>query len=108
MREIELAEHDIAIATLDDDNDNIAIAMRAADIGVERTGLILDDSDIAFLINRELVYTAITRAKKTITIFSDKKTWDTATSRSSNRISGMLEHVIDLKSRKKLREIHDT
>ena len=69
-------------------------------------GLIDDDTDNPNLINRELVYTAITRAKKTITIFSDKKTWETATSRSSNRISGMLEHVIDLKSQKKLQETH--
>ncbi|MBJ84321.1 MAG: hypothetical protein CMB52_02235 [Euryarchaeota archaeon] len=52
MREIELAEHDIAIATLSDDNDNIAIAMRAADIGVERTGLILDDSALARVVRR--------------------------------------------------------
>ena len=71
-------------------------------------GLIDDDTDNPNFINRELVYTAITRAKKTITIFSDKKTWETATSRSSNRISGILEHVIELKSQKKLRQTHGT
>ena len=70
-------------------------------------GLIDDDADNPNLINRELVYTAITRAKKNITIFSDQKTWDIATSRSSNRISGMLEHLIDLNNQERSRENND-
>ncbi len=52
LKEIELIDHDIAIAALEDDHDNIAIAMRAADIGVERTGLILDDSNLARVVRR--------------------------------------------------------
>jgi len=52
LREIELAEHDIAIAALRDDHENIAIAMRAADIGVQRTGLVLDDSALARVVRR--------------------------------------------------------
>ena len=52
LREIELAEHDIAIAALSDDHENIAIAMRAADIGVVRTGLVLDDSALARVVRR--------------------------------------------------------
>jgi trk system potassium uptake protein len=52
LREIELAEHDIAIAALPDDHENIAIAMRAADIGVVRTGLVLDDSALARVVRR--------------------------------------------------------
>ena len=52
LREIELAEHDIAIAALTNDHENIAVAMRAADIGVERTGLVLDDSELARVVRR--------------------------------------------------------
>jgi trk system potassium uptake protein TrkA len=52
LREIELAEHDIAISALTDDHENIAIAMRSADIGVERTGLVLDDSALARVVRR--------------------------------------------------------
>jgi Trk K+ transport system NAD-binding subunit len=52
LKEIELVDHDIAIAALDDDHANIAVAMRAADIGVERTGLILDDSNLARVVRR--------------------------------------------------------
>ncbi|MDC2963305.1 exodeoxyribonuclease V subunit alpha [Gammaproteobacteria bacterium] len=70
-------------------------------------GLIDDVADNPNLINRELVYTAITRAKKNITIFSDQKTWDIATSRSSNRMSGMLEHLIDLNNQERPRENND-
>ena len=70
-------------------------------------GLIDEVADNPNLINRELVYTAITRAKKNITIFSDQKTWDIATSRSSNRMSGMLEHLIDLNNQERPRENND-
>ena len=52
LREIELVEHDIAIAALPNDHENIAIAMRAADIGVVRTGLVLDDSALARVVRR--------------------------------------------------------
>ena len=52
LKEIELVDHDIAIAALDDDHENIAIAMRAADLGVERTGLVLDDSNLARVVRR--------------------------------------------------------
>ncbi|MEE3083738.1 MAG: NAD-binding protein [Candidatus Thermoplasmatota archaeon] len=52
LKEVELVDHDIAIAALNDDHDNIAIAMRATDIGVERTGLILDDSNLARVVRR--------------------------------------------------------
>ncbi|MDP6905800.1 MAG: NAD-binding protein [Candidatus Thalassarchaeaceae archaeon] len=52
LKEVEIADHDIAIAALPDDHDNIAIAMRAADIGVERTGMILDDSNLARVVRR--------------------------------------------------------
>jgi trk system potassium uptake protein TrkA len=52
LKEIELVDHDIAIAALEDDHDNIAIAMRAADLGVVRTGLVLDDSALARVVRR--------------------------------------------------------
>ena len=70
-------------------------------------GFIDDNADNPNLINRELVYTAITRAKKNITIFSDQKTWDAATSRSSNRMSGMVEHLIDLNNQETPQENND-
>ena len=52
LREIELVDHDIAIAALNNDHENIAIAMRAADLGVVRTGLVLDDSALARVVRR--------------------------------------------------------
>ena len=52
LREIEIVDHDIAIAALDNDHENIAIAMRAADLGVVRTGLVLDDSALARVVRR--------------------------------------------------------
>ena len=52
LRELSIASHDAAIAALADDNLNIAIAMRAVDIGVVRTGLVLDDSALARVVRR--------------------------------------------------------
>ena len=52
LKEVEVHNHDIAIAALEDDHANIAVAMRAADIGVMRTGLVLDDSNLARVVRR--------------------------------------------------------
>ena len=66
LREIELVEHDIAIAALSNDHENIAIAMRAADIGVERTGLVLDDSALARVVRRIGLTYAVSERRVTI------------------------------------------
>ena len=66
LREIELAEHDIAIAALSNDHDNIAIAMRAADIGIQRTGLVLDDSALARVVRRIGLTYAVSQRRVTI------------------------------------------
>ena len=52
LRELAIEDHDIAIATLGDDNMNISISMRAFDKGVSRTGLILKDRALVEVIQR--------------------------------------------------------
>jgi len=52
LRELAIEEHDIAIATLGDDNLNISISMRAMDKGVVRTGLLLKDRALVDAIHR--------------------------------------------------------
>ena len=52
LRELAIEDHDIAIATLGDDNLNISISMRAFDKGVIRTGLILKDRALVEVIQR--------------------------------------------------------
>jgi trk system potassium uptake protein TrkA len=52
LRELAIDEQDIAIATLDDDNLNISISMRAKDKGVPRTGLLLKDRALVEAVKR--------------------------------------------------------
>ncbi|MDP7092190.1 MAG: NAD-binding protein [Candidatus Thalassarchaeaceae archaeon] len=52
LRELAIENHDIAIATLGDDNLNISISMRTMDKGVLRTGLLLDDRALVEAIHR--------------------------------------------------------
>jgi len=52
LRELAIEDHDIAIATLRDDNLNISVSMRAFDKGVARTGLILKDRALVEAIQR--------------------------------------------------------
>ena len=49
--------------------------------------------DAASLLTRELLYTAITRAKKSITIHCSTKVWERAVSQSSRRVSGMTQFL---------------
>lgn len=54
--------------------------------------LLLDtesSEEASSLLTRELVYTAVTRARKSVDIFSTKDTWEKALKRRSRRISGM-------------------
>lgn len=52
LRELAIDEQDIAISTLDDDNLNISISMRAKDKGVSRTGLLLKDRALVEAVKR--------------------------------------------------------
>ncbi len=52
LRELAIDKQDIAIATLDDDNLNISISMRAKDKGVPRTGLLLKDRALVEAVKR--------------------------------------------------------
>ncbi len=52
LSEIEIASHDIAIAALTNDNESIAAALLASDLGVERTGLILSSTDLVNVVRR--------------------------------------------------------
>ena len=49
--------------------------------------------DAASLLTRELLYTAITRAKRSITIHSNTQVWERAVSQSSRRVSGMTQFL---------------
>jgi exodeoxyribonuclease V alpha subunit len=49
--------------------------------------------DAASLLTRELLYTAITRAKEAITIHCNTLVWDRAVSQSSRRVSGMTQFL---------------
>jgi Trk K+ transport system NAD-binding subunit len=67
LKELEIDEHDIAVAALDDDNLNIAISMRALDKGVPRTGLLLKDRSLVEAIQRIGLTNPISRRLVTIT-----------------------------------------
>jgi len=49
--------------------------------------------DAASLLTRELLYTAITRAKEYITIHCNAQVWERAVSQSSRRVSGMTQFL---------------
>jgi exodeoxyribonuclease V alpha subunit len=49
--------------------------------------------DAASLLTRELLYTAITRAKESITIHCNAQVWARAVSQSSRRVSGMTQFL---------------
>ena len=66
LKDIGMADHDIAISTLDDDNGAIAIAMRAVDEGVGRTGLIVDDSTLVDTVRRIGLTRAVSRREVSI------------------------------------------
>jgi|TARA_B110000483_G_scaffold60514_1_gene75277 exodeoxyribonuclease V alpha subunit len=49
--------------------------------------------DAASLLTRELLYTAITRAKKSIIIHCNTQVWESAVAQSSRRVSGMTQFL---------------
>jgi len=52
LQEIDIDDHDISIAALRDDQANIAVSLQAAELGIERTGMVLDDSQMAKVARR--------------------------------------------------------
>ncbi len=52
LKELDIDDFDIAISTLEDDNLNISISMRAMDKGVNRTGLLLKDRALVEAVHR--------------------------------------------------------
>ena len=52
LHELDVENHDISIAALRDDQTNIAVSLQAAELGVERTGMVLDDSQMAQVAKR--------------------------------------------------------
>ena len=63
LTEIGIAEHDIAIAALDNDHASIAAALLASDMGVSRTGLILYDADLVKVTQRMGITFAVDRKR---------------------------------------------
>jgi exodeoxyribonuclease V alpha subunit len=49
--------------------------------------------DASSLLTRELLYTAITRAKKSVIIHCNPKVWERAVTQSSRRVSGMTQFL---------------
>jgi len=52
LQELDIENHDISIAALKDDQTNIAVSLQAAELGIERTGMVLDDSQMAQVARR--------------------------------------------------------
>ena len=67
LYELDIQDHDIAIAALADDHRNMAATMQAAELGVARCGMVLDDSQLAQVAHRIGHTTAISRRKTAIT-----------------------------------------
>lgn len=65
--ELDIQDHDIAIAALTDDHRNMAVTMQAAELGVARCGMVLDDSQLTQVAHRIGQTTAISRRKTAIT-----------------------------------------
>ena len=49
--------------------------------------------DAASLLTSELLYTAVTRAKKSIIIYCNTQVWERAVTQSSRRVSGMTQFL---------------
>lgn len=52
LQELDIADHDIAITALKDDHANMAVALQATELGVDRVGMVLDDSQMAQIARR--------------------------------------------------------
>lgn len=62
----------------------------------EHVGLVMPESD-KLINSRELLYTAITRAKEQLSIYADEQVWKQAVQRSVNRYSGLTQRLFKQK-----------
>ncbi len=60
--------------------------------------IVLPDQKENFLLNRELLYTAITRAKQKVYILAQREIIQTIVQHSVQRVSGITDHFLNLKS----------
>ncbi len=63
LTEVGIPEHHIAIAALESDHDSIAAALLASDMGVNRTGLLLNDADLVKVTQRMGITFAVDRKR---------------------------------------------
>lgn len=66
LKDIDVESHDIALAALEDDHASIAAVLLAQDMGVERTGLILNDGKLVKVVHRMGITYAVARRKVAI------------------------------------------
>jgi trk system potassium uptake protein TrkA len=66
LKDIDVQTHNIALAALDDDHASIAAVLLAQDMGVERTGLILNDAKLVNVVHRMGISYAVARRKVAI------------------------------------------
>ncbi len=66
LKDIDVQTHNIALAALDDDHASIAAVLLAQDMGVERTGLVLNDAKLVSVVHRMGISYAVARRKVAI------------------------------------------
>lgn len=66
LKDIDVESHDIALAALEDDHASIAAVLLAQDMGVDRTGLILNDGKLVKVVHRMGITYAVARRKVAI------------------------------------------
>ena len=67
LKEIGIDSFDVAIASMDDDNRNIAMAMQASDKGISRSGLLLKDTALVEAVKRIGLTRPVSQRQITIT-----------------------------------------
>lgn len=67
LKEIGMESFDVAVASMDDDNRNIAMAMQATDKGIARSGLLLKDTALVEAVKRIGLTRPVSQRQITIT-----------------------------------------
>ena len=67
LKEIGIETFDVAVASMDDDNRNIAMAMQASDKGISRSGLLLKDTALVEAVKRIGLTRPVSQRQITIT-----------------------------------------
>ena len=63
LKDIDVESHNLALAALEDDHAGIAAVLLAQDMGVDRTGLILNDAKLVKVVHRMGITFAVARRK---------------------------------------------